>query len=180
MRTLFVCLVTLGAVVNAPAEDLNWRICWNDNGREVTGDAFTATKPEAEAKLAWARSLEPNVERRLVAIHGLIPRPEIAVLAEDRGQRRLYAISVTAALAGHALDIFSSYNKTELNPMLQSRNGRFGMQSVAIKSGVVGGLEVFQLWRVHKDPRFRKTAIWTNFVVAGVMSGLAAHNFQIH
>lgn len=193
MRTLFVCALVLTATYNAAAADNPelWRIYSKDSkGHKLVGEAFTATKEQAEARLAWANSLQPNVERHLVALTGMIPAPDrtkpvfrlLTTTMEpenDRAERRLFAVSLSAALAGHALDVFSSYNKPELNPVLQSGKGRFEVQSTLTKSAVVGGLEILQLWEIHRNPRLRKVAIWTNFIVAGVMSGVAAHNFTV-
>lgn len=95
------------------------------------------------------------------------------------GNGRLYKWSLAASAAANTLDILSSYGKHELNPILAGADQRFNTASAVRKAGIVGGLDLLQLYMVRRNPRAMRAATIMNFVLAGVLSGIAAHNYSI-
>jgi len=87
--------------------------------------------------------------------------------------------SLATVLASQALDAASSYGMRELNPVLASSDGRFGMQSTAIKLGVTGALLGVEYWIVKVHPRSARVFTKLNWAAAGVTFGVAAHNYSI-
>jgi hypothetical protein len=92
----------------------------------------------------------------------------------------LWIASLVALGAVNVLDVVSSMGQRELNPLLQTSSGSFGARSVAVKASIVGGSMVLQRLVLRRDPKhpFRRMAI-TNFISAGVLGGVVAHNFEI-
>lgn len=82
------------------------------------------------------------------------------------GKKRWW-VSIAALAAASVLDAHSSWNRPELNPMLQGPDGRFGHRGVAIKASIVGASSAFQWVLLKKEPKLAGT-------LAGVNSGLAA------
>ena len=96
-----------------------------------------------------------------------------------RGQDRpLYWSSVATLTAAHVADMHSSWGKYEANPLLRSADGRFGMKGVAVKSSIAAGNLTVQTLLLRKWPKARKAAAITNFVVAGVVIGIAVRNYR--
>jgi hypothetical protein len=87
--------------------------------------------------------------------------------------------SLAPVLASQALDSASSYGMRELNPVLGGSDGRFGMQSTAIKAGVTGALIGAEYLIVRAHPRSARVFTKLNWAVAAVTFGLAAHNYSI-
>ena len=93
-----------------------------------------------------------------------------------------YTASQASLLVTAGLDIHSSYNKPELNPLLAS-DGRLGNKGVAISVGLTVGVVALQRVVDRKlDPRNRTKArkIWTvgNFVLSGIRAGVVARNYR--
>jgi hypothetical protein len=87
--------------------------------------------------------------------------------------------SLAPVLASQALDSTSSYGMRELNPILGGSDGRFGMQSVAIKLGVTGMLLGAEYLIVRAHPRAAQVFTKLNWAAAVVTFGVAAHNYAI-
>jgi len=66
----------------------------------------------------------------------------LSLVAESRPRPRpsklRWWLSVAALSAAAALDVHSSWGRRELNPMLQSPNGRFNARGLAVKSSILG------------------------------------------
>ena len=99
----------------------------------------------------------------------------LSLMAWDRP---LYWSSVATVTAAQTLDAHSSWGKYEANPLLRSPDGRFGVRGVAVKSGIVAGSLTVQVLLLRKWPKARKVATITNFVLSGVMVGIAARNYR--
>lgn len=99
--------------------------------------------------------------------------------APSAASRRLYIGSVLFAVGANALDIYSSYGKRELNPMLQGSNGTFSARSVLTKAGMVSGLEVPQILLVRHSARRMRLFAVANFAMSAALAGMSAHNFGV-
>jgi hypothetical protein len=98
----------------------------------------------------------------------------------DAKWRRQWAISLAPLFAGQALDSASSYGMRELNPLLASPDGGFGMKATGIKFGVIGALAGVEYLLVKKYPRSAKVFTIVNWTSAGATAGLAVHNYRLH
>jgi len=92
---------------------------------------------------------------------------------------RQWAISLVPLFASQALDSASSSGMRELNPLLASPDGGFGLKATTIKFGVVGALAATEYYVVRKYPRSAKVFTIVNWTTAGATSALAIHNFSI-
>jgi hypothetical protein len=93
---------------------------------------------------------------------------------------RQWAISLVPLFASQALDSASSYGMQELNPLLASPDGSFGMKATTIKFGVIGALAATEYYVVRKYPRSAKVFTIVNWTAAGATSALAIHNYSLH
>jgi hypothetical protein len=87
--------------------------------------------------------------------------------------------SLAPVLASEALDVSSSYGMRELNPVLSGSDGRFGMQSTAIKLGVTGALLGAEYLIVKAHPGSARVFTKLNWAAAVVTFGVVAHNYAI-
>jgi len=94
--------------------------------------------------------------------------------------RRQWAISLAPLFVSQALDASSSYGMRELNPLLASPNGGFGMKATGLKFGVIGALAATEYFLVRKYPRSAKVFTIVNWTTAGATSALAIHNYSLH
>jgi hypothetical protein len=93
--------------------------------------------------------------------------------------RNLYNWSVAAVVAANAADIASSWHGQEANPFVAGGGSQFGMKSVAIKSGFVATSLLIQHVALRHRPDLHKRMAWLNFATAGVLSGVAKHNYSV-
>jgi hypothetical protein len=93
---------------------------------------------------------------------------------------RQWAISLAPLFASQALDSASSYGMQELNPLLASPNGSFGMKATTLKFGVIGALAATETFVVRKYPRAAKVFTIVNWTAAGATGALAIHNYSLH
>ena len=100
--------------------------------------------------------------------------------ASNSKWHRQWAISLAPLFASQALDSASSYGMQELNPLLASPDGSFGMKATTIKFGVVGALSATEYFVVRKYPRSAKVFTIVNWTAAGATSALAIHNYSLH
>lgn len=94
--------------------------------------------------------------------------------------KKLWIASVLALGAVNVLDVVSSFGQREENPLLQNSSGMFGVRGIAVKASLVGGSVILQALVLRRDAKhpFRRMAI-TNFISAGGLAGVVAHNFAI-
>ena len=100
--------------------------------------------------------------------------------ANNAKWHRQWAISLAPLFASQALDAASSYGMRELNPLLASPNGGFGMKATTLKFGVIGALAATEYFVVRKYPRTAKVFTIVNWTAAGATSALAVHNYSLH
>ena len=106
-----------------------------------------------------------------------IPPPVTERIEHDG--RNLYRWSVVAVVAANALDVASSWQQMEANPVLGA-NSRFGARAVAIKAGFAGGSLLIEHWALRKNPKLYRKFAWLNFSVAGGLGVTASYNFHLH
>jgi hypothetical protein len=112
---------------------------------------------------------------------GALERPHSYTLRtpEQQAAYTAWKWSLVAVASSQALDIVSSYNMREVNPLLQDGSGRFGMKATSIKLSVTAAVLAGQYWMLNRHPaRARKMAL-LNFAAAALTSAFAAHNFSI-
>lgn len=87
--------------------------------------------------------------------------------------------SLAPVLASQTLDVASSYQMRELNPLLSASNGRFGVQAATLKLGLAGALLGVEYLIVRAHPGAARVFTKLNWSSAVVTTGFAAHNFAI-
>lgn len=92
----------------------------------------------------------------------------------------LWKISALFAAAATVADTHSSWGRLEINPMLRSTNGRFGLRGVSVKALVTGGSIGAQYILLRRNPKAEKYGIITNFAIAGVLGTAAAANYRLN
>ena len=94
---------------------------------------------------------------------------------------KLWMASVTALAVANVLDVHSSWGKHELNATLAGPSGNFGTQGALLKLGLQGGLigVEYLISRGHPSKKLYRALTIINFGAAGVMGGVAAHNYTI-
>jgi len=100
--------------------------------------------------------------------------------ASNAKWHRQWAISLAPLFASQALDAASSYGMRELNPLLASPDGGFGMKATSLKFGVIGALAATEYFLVKKYPRSAKVFTIVNWATSGATSALAVHNYSLH
>jgi hypothetical protein len=99
--------------------------------------------------------------------------------ANKPSSKRLWWVSVAALAGASVLDARSSWGRHELNPLLQSPNGRFSARSVEIKSAIVGVGLAFQWVALrHQSQKLEKPLSFVNLAAAGLTTGAAVHNLR--
>jgi hypothetical protein len=92
---------------------------------------------------------------------------------------RAWKISLLPLIASQSVDIYSSYGRRELNPVLADSGQRFGNQAAALKLGIAATLIVAESLVVRKHPRAARLLWKLNIGSAAVTGATAAHNLSI-
>jgi hypothetical protein len=95
--------------------------------------------------------------------------------------RNLWRSSLVGLAAASALDIDSSWNKRELNPVLAGPGGTFGARGAALKLGMQAGLVSLEYLIIRRNPAgklYRITAV-VNFLAASVIGAVAVRNYGV-
>ena len=77
------------------------------------------------------------------------------------------------------MDVASSYNRLEVNPMLAGPNGRFGAKGVAVKVGVSGAILGAEYLVIRRYPGSSRIFAKLNWAAGFITIGVSAHNFAI-
>jgi hypothetical protein len=94
--------------------------------------------------------------------------------------KRLWLVSVAATLAANALDVASSRNGVEANPLLQSPNGSYNMtRGILLKAGLSAGTIMGGLLILRHSPHQAKGLAIVNFGTAAALTGVAVHNWRL-
>lgn len=93
--------------------------------------------------------------------------------------RNFYRWSVAAVAAANAADAVSSWKAQEANPLVAGTGTRFGIESLAIKSGFVATSLLIQHIALRHRPDWYKRMAWMNVVTAGALGQVARHNSSL-
>jgi hypothetical protein len=127
------------------------------------------------------------ISTSLVAADALDPIPSplrtVADLAREESRRhsdyQAWKLSLAPVAASQVFDAASSHGMRELNPLLASQDGRFGMQAAGIKFGATAAILGLEYWLVKKHPGSARILSKLNWTSAAVTTGFAFHNFAI-
>ena len=123
------------------------------------------------------------MKRILVALVGMAIFSVLSQAQEWPTQRserrsRLWKVSVAVLAAATAVDGASSWGRLEANPLLRGADGRFGVQGVSIKLGVLAGVAGTQYLLLRNHPKQEKYGAFTNFAFSAAFTAAAVSNFQ--
>jgi hypothetical protein len=96
---------------------------------------------------------------------------------KEKPSTSFWKASVIALVAASAADVHSSMGRYELNPMLRSADGRFGIKGIAIKSLIAGGAIGMQYLLVRKSPQASRYAAIANLGMTAMFTKVAIHNY---
>lgn len=88
-----------------------------------------------------------------------------------------WKLSAFCTAAAFAADTHSSWGRMEMNPLLRSSNGQFGLQGMSVKALIAGGAIGAQYALLRKHPKAEKYGIVTNFILAGFVGTAAVSNY---
>ena len=111
----------------------------------------------------------------VLVILGLVAAPANA----ETKRRKLWKVSVAILGAVSIADVQSSMGKRELNPLLQSSNGRFQARGVTLKTLIVGSSLGAQWLLVKKNPHAAGYAAAANFGVSALTGAVVVHNHML-
>jgi|SRR5271157_3318660 len=123
--------------------------------------------------------------RKLLLLIGIcasvLQAQELLLLEKPVPYRNLWRASVTTLAVANTLDVQSSWGKHELNSTLAGPAGNFGKQGTLLKLGFQGGLlgVEYLLTRRRPSARLYRALSIINFGAAGVVGGVAAHNYTV-
>lgn len=89
------------------------------------------------------------------------------------GMGRLYWSSVAFSAAGNGFDAATSWGRPELNPMMRSRDGRFGYRAAGLKVGYLAGTIIMQTRYLKRHKRAITIA---NFAAGGLWFAVGVSN----
>lgn len=91
--------------------------------------------------------------------------------------RVLWIVSSLALSAAEAADLGTSVGRNEANPLLQNSAGRIAVgRAVGIKVSLSGAMILVQAALARRNPSVYRSSAIINFLGAGVIGGVAAHN----
>jgi hypothetical protein len=114
----------------------------------------------------------------LIACAGLVTTARGAE-PEKAALQRAWERSLIPLVASQSLDAASSYGYRELNPMLASPNGEFGLKATTIKFSVVAALIGGEYLLVRASPKAARLFQKLNWSSAVLTTGLAVHNYVV-
>lgn len=97
----------------------------------------------------------------------------IPVLAQDRA----WKLSVVTVATSAVVDTQSSWDRYELNPALG--RGTFGVRQAGVEVGVTAGMVLIERLILRRHPKYTRTMVWTNYVVASAHTGAAISNYRL-
>jgi hypothetical protein len=111
------------------------------------------------------------------------PNPFIArplATPEQHSHRTLYRWSLAALVASSAADAASSWQRPEANPVMAAPGSKFGVQSAALKLGLVGSSILLERLILRHRPDLYRRVAWLNFVISGAQGAVVQHNVSVH
>src|SRR6266568_3129573 len=123
--------------------------------------------------------------RKLLLLMGIgawvLQAQEAHLFEKPTPYRNVWRTSVTALSVANALDVHSSWGKHELNSTLSGPGGTFGKEGALLKLSFQGGLlgVEYLITRGHPSGKVYRALSFINFGAAGVIGGVAAHNYTV-
>lgn len=139
-------------------------------------DVVGAEDPAAQPALSPARAYLLNIVPAAVAPVDPWEKAVADGIDASCGARALHRWSLVALVTANAADAASSWQLTERNPLIAGRDGRFGLQSVMLKSAILGASLLAQRAITRRWPEWRKRMAWVNFATAGALGAIAHRN----
>lgn len=136
----------------------------------LLGLAILTTTPALRA--AGPACGEPSIRASIDTSLATTVRP---ACPEYRSWKR----SLMPLVASQTLDVTSSWNHIELNPLLADSRGGFGMKAASIKFGAVGAFVAVQYLVVRRYPKAARVFSKMNWATAIATTGFAVHNYAI-
>jgi len=97
-------------------------------------------------------------------------------LSAETKMHKLGRFSRSFLIGAVTADVVSSWGGRELNPLLRSSNGNFGMRGAAVKYGTLGAaLLTLRLTKKENE----KAVIFGQIASAGFLTGIAVRNTRI-
>jgi len=149
-------------------------------GRLIFAIGFLVLPIEAQSNQASppAPLKVPEIAGNLVS-----PRDNNPILVQPQAiaptGRTMYRWSIAAVLAGSVADVASGWRAQEANPVVAGTGNQFGVQSVAIKSGLVGTSLLIQHIVLRHRPDLYKRMAWMNLITSGALGGVAGYNVSV-
>ncbi len=103
-------------------------------------------------------------------------KEEARMMSKEKKRWVWSAIALTAASVA---DVSSSWGKVEGNPILRSKDGRFGARGFGIKMGMVGGILFAQHSMASRQPEFCNLLTIGNYTMTAAKTGVAVRNFGV-
>lgn len=91
----------------------------------------------------------------------------------------LYRSSRAALVVAHSIDIGSSWQKRELNPLLRGPNQTFGPRGAALKVSMFAGVLAVEQLVVRRRPSAEPYVGALNFAFAGLVARQATRNLDV-
>jgi hypothetical protein len=102
-------------------------------------------------------------------------------LPGSRSWRTLYVLSAAGVVTASLLDLRSSLNKREANPLMTGAGGLFAPGSAAMtKAGTLAAIFGFQTLMRHRcKGRLEKSFAIINFIATGAITAVIIHNYRV-
>lgn len=150
--------------------NLNFKI--RDLSKILAASAILASSiPSAQA--ADATSVFPDPAKPLSVM------ARDASISRDSAGLRAWKRSLVPVIATQTLDVASSWNMRELNPVLADASGRFEARAATFKLGAAGVLLCGEYLLVRKHPGLARVLVKLNWSSAALTGAFAAHNYAI-
>lgn len=105
---------------------------------------------------------------------GLVPLPSLYIVPDSPSAR--WHWSVLALASATALDLHSSRDLYELNPVLG--RGSFGARQATIKVSLAAGLIGAEYLVIRRWPSTERAWRWVNWFAAGTTTAVAVRNYR--
>ena len=130
----------------------------------------------AVALLLFSAALGPGLRAADEEMTPEIPRS--SALKSYSHATATWKWSLAPLAASQTLDIVSSYNLHELNPVLAGSRGEFGAKATLLKGGVTAALIGIEYAIVKAHPPAARIFTKINWSGAALTTAFAAHNFS--
>ena len=97
-----------------------------------------------------------------------------------KAQGTQWKVSVAILGTIQAMDIASSWNQYEANPLARNQQGRFSpAKAIPIKAGIVLGTVLLQKYILKRYPKEQKYFVGANVVTSVIMGSITVRNWKV-